>query len=118
MDPPLSPRSTPVDDQPVEQNTSFMDTTTQTTSPIMSGVELTRPIAPPDRMEEENQYVLVVIASIRQLNLENTSVDLGELVTASPGRGALWDPCMVAVPSGPARSTVSGQGTIVKELEE
>ena len=54
MDPPLSPRSPPVDDQPVEQNTSFMEATTQTASPTMSGVELTRPIAPPDRMEEEN----------------------------------------------------------------
>ena len=45
----------------------------------MSGVELTRPITPPDRMEEENQYMAVVTASIRQLNLETTGIDLGVL---------------------------------------
>ena len=55
MDPPLPPRPTPVGNQPVEQNTSFMGATTQTASPAMSSVELTRPITPPGRMEEENQ---------------------------------------------------------------
>ena len=118
MDPPLSPRPTPVGDQPVEQNTSFMAAATQTTSPAMSGVELTRPITPADRMEEENWYVLVITALIRQLNLGTTSVDLWESVTASPGRGAFWNPCMVAVFLGPARRVISSQGTIVKELEE
>ena len=82
MDPPLSPRPTPVGDQPVEQNTSFMEATTQTASPAMSGVELTGPITPLDRMEEENQYVLVITALIRQLNLETANVDLREMVTA------------------------------------
>ena len=95
-----------------------MEATTQTASPTMPRVELTRPIAPPDRTEEENWYVLVVTASIRQLNLETTCVDVGELVTASPGRGAFWNPHMVAVLSGPARRAISGQGAIVKELEE
>ena len=65
-----------------------MEATTQTTSPAMSGVELTRPITPPDRTEEENFYVLVITTLIRQLNLDTMCVDLGELVTASPGRGA------------------------------
>ena len=118
MDPPLSPRSIPVGNQPVEQNTSFMEATTQTASPTMSGVELTRPIAPLDRMEDENQYVLVVTTSIRQLNLEITGVDLGESVTALPGRAAFQNPHMAAVLSGPARRVISGQGVIVKELEE
>ena len=118
MDPPLSPRSTPVDDRPVEQNTSFTEATTQTASPTMSRAALTRPIAPPDRRKEENWYVLVITASIRQLNLETTSVDLGELVTALPRRGALRNPHMAAVLSGPARRAISGQGAIVKELEE
>ena len=118
MDPPLSPRPIPVGDQAVEQNTSFMEATTQTASPAMSNVELTRPITPLDRTEEENQYVLVITASIRQLNLETAGVDLPELVTASPGRGAFWNPHMVAVFLGPARRAISGQGTTVKELEE
>ena len=118
MDPPLSPRSTPVDDWPVEQNTSFMEATTQTTCPTMSGVELTRPITPPDRTEEENWYVLVVTVSIRQLNWETTAVGLREMVTAPPRRSAFWNPCIAAVLSGPARRAISGQGTIVRELEE
>ena len=98
MDPPLSPRPTPVGNWPVEQNTSFMEATTQTASPAMSRVELTRPITPPDRMEEENWYVLVITALIRQLNLETTGVELGESVTALPGRGAFWNPCMAGCP--------------------
>ena len=118
MDPLLSPRPTPVGDQPDEQNTSFMEATTQTTSTAMSGVELTRPTTPPDRTEEENQYILVVTASIRQLNLETASVDLRELVTALPGSGAFQNPCMTAVLSEPARRAISGQGATVKELEE
>ena len=85
-----------------------MEATTQTASPTMSGVGLTRPIVPPDRTEMENQYVLVVTASVRQLNLETTSVDLGEMVTAPPRRDAFWNPHMVAVLSGPARRAISG----------
>ena len=95
-----------------------MEVTTQTASPTISGVELTRPIAPPDRMEEENQYVLSVTALIRQLNLETTHVDLGETVTTSPRRGAFQNPHMVVVLSGPSSKAISVQGAIVKELEE
>ena len=85
-----------------------MEATTQTASPTMSRVELTRPITPPDRMEEENQYVLVITSLIRQLNLETTGVDLRELVTASAGKDAFRNPRMVAVLSGPARRVISG----------
>ena len=95
-----------------------MEATTQTASPAMSGVELTRPITPPDRIEEENWYMLVVTALIRQLNLETNGIDLGEKVTVLPGRDAFWNPGMVAVLLGPARRVISSQGTIVKELEE
>ena len=108
----------PLGNQPVEQDTSFMEETTQTASPAMSSVELSGPITPPDRMEEENWYVLVVTASIWQLNLETADVDLGESVTALPGRDAFWNPCMVAVFLGPTRRAISSQGTTVKELEE
>ena len=125
VDPPLSPcvamvplTRLQVDDWPVEQNARFMEATTQTASPTMSRVELTRPTAPPDRMEEENQCVLVMTTLIRQLNLETTSVDLGETVTALPGRGAFLNPHMATVLSGPARRVISDQGAIVKELEE
>ena len=95
-----------------------MEATTQTASPAMSDVELTGPITPPDRTEEENQYVLVITASIWQLNFETADVDLGESVTASPGRDAFWNPCMAAVFLGPTRRVISSQGTTVEELEE
>ena len=95
-----------------------MEAITQTVSPTMSRVELTRPITQLDRTEEENWYVLVITTLIRQLNLETTSVDLRELVTASCGRGAFQNPHMAAVLSGPARRVISGQGTIVKEPKE
>ena len=95
-----------------------MEATAQTASPAMSNVELTRPITPLDRTEDENQYVQVVGTSIRQLNFETADVDLGEMVTVSPGRGAFWYPHMAAVFLGPARRVFSSQGTTVKELEE
>ena len=95
-----------------------MEASTQTVSPTMSRVELTRPITSPDRRKEENQDVLVMTALIRQLNLETTGVVLGEKVAASPRRSAFWYPHMVAVLSGPARRAISDQGAIVKELEE
>ena len=94
-----------------------MKATPQTASPAMSDVELTGPITPPDRMEE-NWYVLVITTSKRQLNLETAEVDLRELVTASPGRDAFQNPCMVAVSSGPTRRAISSQGITVEELED
>ena len=81
----------PLDDQPGEQDTHFVEPTTQTASPAMSDVKLTRCITPADRMEEENWYILVVTASIRQLNLGTADDDLRELVTASSGRDAYWN---------------------------
>ena len=77
-----------MDDKPVGQDASLMEAATQTTSTTMSGVKLTSPVASLDQMEEENWYVLVMTALLRKLNLETTSVVLGEMVTASPGRSA------------------------------
>ena len=104
--------------QPVEKDASFMEATTQTASPTMSDIELTGPITPPDRMEEENWYMLVVTTSIWQLNLETADVDLGESVTASPGRDAFQNPCMAAVFLGPTKMVISSQGATVEELED
>ena len=95
-----------------------MEATTQTASPAMSDVELTRRITPLDRMEEENQYLLVITTSIRQLNLGTADNDLGELATALPGRDAFQNPHMVAVLLGPTRRAIGSQGATVKELEE
>ena len=103
---------------PVGQDTSFMEATTHTASPAMSHVERTGPITPPDRMEEENWYVLVITASIWKLNLETANIDLREPVTASPGRDAFQNPHMAAVFLGPTGRAISSQGTTVKELED
>ena len=108
-----------MDDWPIGQDARLIEAATQTASTTMSRVELTSPISPLDQIEEEKWYVLVVTTSIRQLNLETTSVILRDTVTASPGRSAFQNPCMAAVLSGPvpARRVISNQGTTVKELE-
>ena len=108
----------PLGDQPGEQDTSLMEATTQTASPAMSNVKLTGHITPLDRMEEQNQYVLVITTLIRQLNLETADDNLRESATAPPGRDAFQNPHMAAVLLGPTRRAISGQGTTVKELEE
>ena len=95
-----------------------MEATTQTISPAMSDVELTGHVTPPDRTEEENQYILVITTSIRQLNLGSADDDLRESSAALPGRDAFWIPCVVAVLSGSTRRVISGQGATVNELEE
>ena len=87
----------PLDNQTGKQNICFMEAATQTTSLVTTDVELTRCITPPDRMEEESQYVLVVPTPIRQLNLGTADNDHGESVAASPGRVAYQSPHMAAV---------------------
>ena len=117
--PSLSSRiALPLGDKPSEFDTGFTEATTQTTSPAMSDVEPTRHITPPDGMEEENQYMLVITALIRQLNLGSAGNDLGESSTAPPRGDTFWNPCMAAVLSGSRRRVVSYQGATKKELEE
>ena len=108
-----------VDNQPIGQDASLMEATTQTASTTMSGVKLTSPITPPDWTEEKDWYVLVMTALIRHLNLETTGVILGEMVATSTRRSALKNPHIAPILSGPvpARRAISDQGTIVKELE-
>ena len=87
----------PLDNQPGKQNICFMEAASQTASPAMTNVKLTGHITPPDRMEEESWYVLVITTSIRQLDLGTTDNDLGESVAVSPGRDAYQNPSMAAV---------------------
>ena len=60
------------------QDASPIEATTQPASATTLVVELTRPIIPLNWMEEERQYMLVVTASVRSLNLEITRVILGD----------------------------------------
>ena len=62
-------------------------------------VELTSLIIPSDQTKEERQYVLVVTALVRRLNLEATSVILRDMVTALAREVTFWNPWMPAVPA-------------------
>ena len=116
--PSLSSRvALPLGDEPSELDTGLIEATTQTASLAMSYVELLRHITPLDGMEEENQYLLVITTSRRQLNLESAGNDFGESSTAPPGGDNFWNPHMTAVFSGSTR-VVSYQGATMKELEE
>ena len=116
--PSLSSRvAPPLGDELGELDTSLTEATTQTASMAASCVELLRCITPLDGMEEENWYLLVITALIRQLNLGSASDNLGESSTALPGGDTFWNPHMVAILSGSTRA-VSYQGATVKELKE
>ena len=93
------------------------EATTQTASAIALVVKLTNPIIPPD-WTEEKQYILVVTTLVRSLNLEMTSVILGDTVTASAGGGAFQNPHIEAVLPGPIweRGAIHNQGATMKEL--
>ena len=108
----------PLGNEPGELDTSFTEATTQTASPTMSDVEPTGCITPLDGMEEENGYMLVITASIRQHNLGSAGNNLGESSTAPPGGGTFQNPCMAAGLSGSTRRAVGYQGATMMELEE
>ena len=90
----------PLGNEPSELDNSFFKATTQTASLPVSCVELLRHITPPDGMEEENWYLLVITALIRHLSLGFTSNGLRESSTALPGGDTFWNPHMAAVLSG------------------
>ena len=66
---------------------------------ILTGpvVKLAGPLILLDCTKEERWYVLIVTASVRELNLETTGVILGETVTASAGGLVSGNPQMAAV---------------------
>ena len=109
-----------IEDWLIGQGTSLIEAATQTASTTTSVVKLTSPIIPPNWTEEEKQYTLVVTTLVRSLNLETTGVILGDMVTASAGGGAFWNPHVAAVLPGPIqeREAISNQGATVKELEK
>ena len=72
----------PLGDEPSKLDTSFTEATTQTISPAANDVELIRHITPQNRIEEENQYLLVIMNSIKQLSLGSVGNDLRELSAA------------------------------------
>ena len=109
--PPIRPQ---MEDQLIRQEASFIGAATPAASSTMLGVNMTRPVTPPNQMEQDRWYALVVTASIRRLNLEMTGVILGDTVITLPIGSAFQNPCMVAVLSGRVNNN---QGTTVKELD-
>ena len=105
-----------MEDQLIGQDASLVEAAAQTASATVSVVKTASPITPPNQTQEERWYVLVVTASIRNLNLEMTGVILGDTVTALPRGSTFQNHHMVAVLSRPiqARGAISNQGTIIK----
>ena len=79
-------------------------------------VELTSLIIPSDQTKEERQYVLVVTALVRRLNLEATSVILRDMVTALAREVTFWNPWMPAVLPGPNGERRAIASATVKQL--
>ena len=94
----------------------FTEATTHTASPIAEE-DLTRCTIPLSETERESQYLLVITASVRQLNLGPSS-DNCERPTVEPhDDNKIWNPRMAATFSGCTRA-VSFGGATVKELNE
>ena len=93
-----------------------METTTHTTSPIVEE-DMTRCITPPSRTERENWYLLVITASVGQLNLGPSSDNPERSTTDPHDENTFQNPQMAATFSGSTRA-VSYGGATVKELNE
>ena len=76
----------PLGDEPSKPNTSFTEATTQTVTPAVTNAEPVRCTTTPVGTEGENQYLLVVTASIGQLGLKSTRSGLKGSSTALHGR--------------------------------
>ena len=107
-----------MEDWPTGQDASLIKAIAQLVPTTASLVKLASPIILSNQTEEERQYVLVVTALVRRLNLEATGVVLGDMVTASARGVTFWNPSMAAVLPGPVRGrgAIGNQGTTVEEL--
>ena len=109
-----------MEDKPTGQDANPIEAATQPASTAASVVELTSSIIPPDQMEEERWYMLVLTALVRSLNIKTTGVILRDMVSVSAGGVASWNPHMVAVLPRPIqeRRAISNQGATMKEWGE
>ena len=124
MDPPLEGNASDLSAKPkmkdwlTGQGTSFIKAIIQLVPPKALVVKLTSPISSSDQTEEERQYMLVVTALVRRLNLEATRVILGNTVTTSARNGAFQNPQMAAVLHVPVRGrrAIGNQDTTMEGL--
>ena len=93
-----------------------METTTHTTSPI-ADEDVARCTTLPSGTERENQYLLVITASIGQLSLGSSGDNPERSTTDLHSGNTFQNPQMAAIFSGSTRA-VSYGGATVKELKE
>ena len=93
-----------------------LETTTHTASPIAEE-DVTRCTTPPSGTERENWYLLVITASVGQLNLGPCSNNHKRSTADAHDENTFWNPWMAATFSGSTRE-ISYGGTTVKELNE
>ena len=93
-----------------------MENTTHTASTI-ADEDAAGCTIPPSGTEGENQYLLVITASVGQLNLGPGSNNPDRSTTNSPSGNTFQNPWMAAIFSGSTRA-VSYGGATVKELKE
>ena len=101
---------------PPVEGQDFMGATTHTASPIAEE-DLTRCTAPPSETEREIQYLLVVTASVGQLNLGPSGNNCKRSTVDPHGDNTFWNPQMAAMFSRCTRA-VSFGGATVKELNK
>ena len=89
-----------------------METTTHTTSSATEE-DMTRCTIPLSRTEKENWYLLVVTASVGQLNLGPG----GDGLERSRAENTFWNPQMAATFPG-STEAISYGGATIKELDE
>ena len=94
----------------------FMQNTTHTASPIVDE-DAAGCTTPPSGTEGDNQYLLVMTASVGQLNLGPSGNNPKRSTTDSPSKNTFQNPWMAAIFSGSNRA-VSYGGATVKELKE
>ena len=100
---------------PVEEQ-DFMETTTHTTSPIAEE-DATRCTNPLSGTERENQYLLVITASVGQLNLGPSGNNPERSRTDAHDENTFWNPWMAATFPG-STGAINYGSTTVKELNE
>ena len=99
-----------------ELDTGFTEDTIQTAPPAIANVDMARCTTPPFGMERENHYLLVITASIEQLNLGPDSDIPDRCPNDSPRGNTFLNPWMAAVFSGSTKEVGHG-GATMKELK-
>ena len=94
----------------------FMEAITHTTSPIAEE-DMTRCTTLPSEAERESWYLLVVTASMGQLNLGPSGNNCKRSTVDPHNENTFWNPWMAATFSG-CTSTISFGGATVKELNK